>query len=309
MVEINSSTNSENKAINGLISEIKPENKIYLYNLCISQGWKAFNNLFVPVLSSQTNENRFLTIWSDEIAIKLSMENYCQGCGAQTNGKLCLSCEITDERKRLACILTKAGEPFGRSCTKEDYPCGYTDYAEKVCYSEYILYIGRKGQFWKIGMSRHRREGIESGFIMRLIEQGLEEVLVLRQNEFLTLPKAQDLENTLTDELGLIQVLKKESKYGNIYELKNQIDERYKNLNIELFTELLKVGLFSPWLETVEAKNLFLKTPLTVLQGGEIISGKIVASWGAESILTTTKGIIKINRNNLVGKKLLPLEI
>lgn len=144
--------------------------------------------------------------------------------------------------------------------------------------------------------------------MLRLIEQGLEQALLVRSLKKFTLPSAQKMENKLADELGINQRLHKNSSYTNLVQLEQKVKELYKEIKTESFPRLLKAGLFSPWLELYEAKKLFKDTSLQEIKGGKTISGKILATWGKESLLKTTEGIIKINRNELLGRKLEPLQ-
>lgn len=198
--------------------------------------------------------------------------------------------------------------PFGRRCQRSDYPCGEIEYAERVCYSEYIVYIGRKDQSWKVGISRYNRGGIDSGFLLRLIEQGLEEALLIRSPKKYSLPEAQELENKLTDELGLKQKLTKNIEFKNIKAIQEKIQQTYKEFFLEELPDLVRAGLFSPWLPIEQARAIFKKAPKQELKGGTKISGKILATWGKESILKTPKGLLKIDRNQLIGRKLTPIQ-
>ena len=307
MVETNSGTLKDSVSIEKLAINNKNKQLLNIYNLCIGQGWKTYNNIFIPILRLESMDNTFISIWSDEIAIKISKQNYCVECGAETPLRNCSTCQMNEKYKKYQCIITKAGEPFGGVCSQLSIPCGLQEYANEVCYSEYVIYIGRKENSWKVGISRYNREGVESGFLIRLIEQGLEEALLIRAKDNFNLPEAQNIENRISDELGINQKLTKRTEIIKLPELENLVKGLHKEIITEKFPNLLQAGMFSPWMGLIDAKKLFREKKILEMKAGAIINGKILASWGKESLVKTPEEIIKINRDQLLGRKLLPL--
>ena len=265
--------------------------------------------MFLPVLKLQSNLTEFKIFWSDEVAIRIGRNSYCIKCGKISLLNVCLSCKETINYKKFSCQFTKAGMPFGISCVKEKIPCEDLTYAENICFKDYIIYIGKKGNYWKVGISREKRNGIKDGFLLRLIEQGLEDVIVISSNNQLNLLEAQKLEEKISEELSIPQKLTEyKDKDLNLENIVSHLTSIHKDIRPEIISNLTKAAMFSPWLPFIEAKKLFHTTIIKPIKGGEILNGKILASWGKESLIKANKDVYRINRNELIGKRIIPLQ-
>ncbi|MCY3412084.1 MAG: DUF2797 domain-containing protein [Candidatus Heimdallarchaeota archaeon] len=82
---------------------------------------------------------------------------------------------------RINCLFNNNEEVD--TCKKPKPLCCSSENA-KFCFQKYILYLGRIGESIKVGISREKRQG---GYLLRLLEQGLEEAIVIKS--FKNLPE------------------------------------------------------------------------------------------------------------------------
>jgi len=130
-----------------------------------------------------------------ELYLKLG-EKFCESCGKriprESSEAICLECYNKEAYKIRRCIFEGPGEPYGEKCSKENPPCGNRENTLR-CYGEHLVYIGRFGTIIKVGTTSKKRS---EGKYYRLIEQGLDEAIVLKN--IATLKEALEIEEKIS---------------------------------------------------------------------------------------------------------------
>ncbi|MFQ5976961.1 MAG: hypothetical protein ACE5OZ_02370 [Candidatus Heimdallarchaeota archaeon] len=296
--------------------------------LSVEMGWTIarlayheVNGLYWPFMKTTTPELGQWIVMFDEKVFQLSPGWVCTECcrsiPQDSWQRRCVACEDLPRTLRFRCIYTSAGEPFAKSCTpKEPYPCGDTQHAQWYCLREYVLYIGCIGPKLKIGICALNRGGAKTGYIHRLVEQGLDFAVVLRHPKKMSLAEAQMLEAEISEEFGLSQKLtfneKVEALFSNnaaiatVLEIIQAILQRYPPLQILAHCDLREKTITSPDISHKGLLNLLdqariLRFPLQLV-------GRIVFTQGELAIMESDDEYFMLNLRDLVGRVMVDSE-
>lgn len=178
--------------------------------------WKEFMDFYVPCLYMKAGYHQFSCILHGSLYFNLGKQ-FCVNCGvhiaSHTSLSLCNACYQTKDTAHLLCILKGAGAPYAKLCDLENPPCHDLYRIESFCKTEHIVYIGRFGSLFKVGVTRNSRKE-NSGIHSRFLDQGLDEAFIISQG--LTLPEAQRLEAKLSTLLRIPKWISFPEKVENI---------------------------------------------------------------------------------------------
>lgn len=218
--------------------------------------WKEFMDFYVPCLYMESGYHQFSCILHGSLYFNLG-EQFCVNCGTHilphTLLSLCNTCYQTEDTAHLLCILKGAGVSYTKLCNLEDPPCHDLYRRDSFCKTEHIVYIGRFGSLFKVGVTRNSRKE-NSGIHSRFLEQGIDEAFIISQR--LTLPEAQRLEAKLSSLLNIPKWISFPEKVESII----------KNSKMKDF----------PDKDTISAKMNSISTMLTKFIPEESISHAIV---------------------------------
>jgi len=197
---------------------------------------KTLNNLWFQY--NYTEFNRFDLQANKFIDIKLG-NTVCCKCYTPSLLKegYCNECYQMSEFKK--CLFLQQDSFLGKgiTCTKDDPPCNEFKNAE-YCHSEHILYIGRLGNEEKVGISRAKRKG---SYLQRFVEQGLNEVIVVRGFKSLQEVQSQEIELMkigFVDKLSFVDKINNstDNPPSSIIEYKNVLAKKYPDQKIEYWS-------------------------------------------------------------------------
>lgn len=139
--------------------------------------------------------------------------SYCSECLVETRPMthLCKGCESSDTMKRLRCILDGPGVPFDTECSQDSPPCELEQWAARVCYTEWMIYVASVFGVLKVGISRKARGGCELGFTQRLLNQGAGEWISM--GPAASLKEALYIEEALSRDLSLAKRVTSSQKW------------------------------------------------------------------------------------------------
>lgn len=150
-------------------------------------SYKLWNGIIIPFLSVFQNGYRSSFPFYGYKYFYFTQDRFCKSCLRLSNefdslGN-CQECQTTIQTKQFRCLFQKAGLPFGGICHPNEEPlCGDRTICELYCQPEHVIYLGRFGQQFKIGITGRYRGNDQKGYLFRLFDQGLDEVIVFAKD-------------------------------------------------------------------------------------------------------------------------------
>ena len=202
-----------------------------------------------------------------------------------------------------------AGRPFNMPCAIDNPSCGDLQYGEHVCFTEYVLYIGKKENYWKMGISRYFRNNIDSGFLSRLVEQGFQEVVIFRSKDRLNLITAQKREQKLSLEFNIPLIMTKikdpDLSEFDLRSMAEKIVTENKDLYYEYFKNFELVSIYSPWIDLEKAKYIISTSKNYIIPEDNLLFFRILATWGNRSLIQFQDQYFTFDRSLLLGRQIL----
>ena len=238
--------------------------------------------------------------------LKFSKQLYCRWCSSKLTNiasslKLCSKCLCSPKGIKFRCSIEGSGTPFNTICYGEPI-C--EDSISKFCYDNHVIYLASFGSIIKVGVSREKRNGLENGFIYRLLEQGVDAAVVLSGN--LPLWKAQELELKISEEYNIPLNLNIEEK---LEELINGVKTPLNKL-VKIATEI-KNSLNSK-VDIVWANHFNWGTGPqdfnSILRGDEIF-GNLIYARGNIAFFDLCGEIYALNIKSLLGRGIVCWEV
>jgi len=238
--------------------------------------------------------------------LKFSKQLYCRWCSSKLTNiasslKLCSKCLCSPKGIKFRCSIEGSGTPFNTICYGEPI-C--EDSISKFCYDNHVIYLASFGSIIKVGVSREKRNGLENGFIYRLLEQGVDAAVVLSGN--LPLWKAQELELKISEEYNIPLNLNFEEK---LEELINGVKTPLNKL-VKIATEI-KNSLNSK-VDIVWANHFNWGTGPqdfnSILRGDEIF-GNLIYARGNIAFFDLCGEIYALNIKSLLGRGIVCWEV
>jgi len=259
-------------------------------------------DFYLPAIKTDSGMGEILLPFWGDVYLKLGISKYCTNCHKpnRTGGLLCEECEAGGTGKFFRCLFGKTIE----NCTPEHPACEFAE-NHRICFNPYVVYVGRIGKHYKVGITPRYRDGSPEGYLFRLIEQGLSEAAVFAGKGLdLTLPEATALEAEISEIFRIPTAISFKSKISAVWEESNGEN------NSDIFDEITRVFEQIERIDHVSlAHNYILPDNFRDFQeftwsNKFIISGKVVGFWGPLLFIKGhNNGWYKIlNAQSMVGR-------
>lgn len=148
--------------------------------------WVPFLNFYLPALLAE-DEFPALIYLHQHLVLSLTPQQYCTSCHTplpdhpRPDLNMCSDCLDADQGRYVQCIIKGSGTGFpeeqdalGTPCDPCRDPLCKNPLLAERCAAPHIVYLATFNSLIKVGTARVGRWGFGDGYLLRLLEQGLD---------------------------------------------------------------------------------------------------------------------------------------